>query len=136
MKILIAAEAEWIRDQVRGAFVAPGQGVIEVTRGRDVGATVAAEHPDLVILDMQIGNMGGVAVAIELHLDAEEGRVPDVPVVLLLDREADRFLSKRAAADEVLVKPLDAGTLRRAAKRILAPTTLVAAPSGGGPALR
>lgn len=136
MKILVAAEAEWIRDQVRGAFVAPGQGVIEVTRGRDVGATVAAEHPDLVILDMQIGNMGGVAVAIELHLDAEEGRVPSVPVILLLDREADRFLSKRAAADEVLVKPLDAGTLRRAAKRILAPTTLAAAPSDAGPALR
>ncbi len=136
MKILIAAEADWIRDQVRGAFVAPGQGVIEVTRGRDVGATVAAENPDLVILDMQIGNMGGVAVAIELHLDAEEGRVPSVPVILLLDREADRFLSKRAGADEVLVKPLDAGTLRRAAKRILASTALAAAPSGAGPALR
>ncbi len=136
MKILIAAEAEWIRDQIRGAFVAPGQGVIEVTRGRDVGATVAAENPDLVILDMQIGNMGGVAVAIELHLDAEEGRVPVVPILLLLDREADRFLSKRAAADEVLVKPLDAGTLRRAAKRILAATQLGATPSGAGPALR
>jgi DNA-binding response OmpR family regulator len=136
VKILIASEAEWIRDQVRAAFVAPGQGVIEVTRGRDVGATVAAEDPDLVILDMQIGNMGGVAVAIELHLDAEEGRVPDVPIILLLDREADRFLSKRAAADEVLVKPLDAGTLRRAAKRIIAATTLGATPSGAGPALR
>jgi DNA-binding response OmpR family regulator len=136
VKILIASEAEWIRDQVRGAFVAPGQGVIEVSKGRAVGATVAAEEPDLVILDMQIGNMGGVAVAIELHLDAEEGRVPQVPIILLLDREADRFLSKRAAADEVLVKPLDAGTLRRAAKRIIASTTLGAAPSGAGPALR
>jgi hypothetical protein len=39
--------------------------------------------------------------------------------LLLLDREADRFLAKRAAADGELVKPVDAATLRRAAERIL-----------------
>ena len=37
---------------------------------------------------------------------------------------------------KVLVKPLDAGTLRRAAKRVIAATTLGAAPSSAGPALR
>ena len=36
-----------------------------------------------------------------------------------LGREADRFLAKRASVDGELVKPVDAGTLRRAAKRIL-----------------
>ena len=51
------------------------------------------EHePDLVILDMQIGNMGGIAVAIDLRLEESAGRLPDVPILLLLDREADRFL--------------------------------------------
>jgi DNA-binding response OmpR family regulator len=118
-KILVAADGAWIRDQVRAAFVAPGQEVLSVTRGQDVRDAVALHQPDLVVLDMQIGNMGGVAVAIDLHLEASAERVPWVPILLLLDREHDRFLAKRAAADAELVKPVDAGTLRRTAKGLL-----------------
>jgi DNA-binding response OmpR family regulator len=117
--ILVAADGAWIRDQVRNAFVAPGHDVVEVSRGQDVRDDVQRLAPDLVILDMQIGNMGGVAVAIDLHLEAASGRLPEVPILLLLDREHDRFLAKRAAADAELVKPVDAGTLRRTVKTLL-----------------
>ena len=68
--ILVAADGPWVRDLVRSAFVGPGQKVIEVSRGQDVRDTVAHEEPDLVILDMQIGNMGGVATALDLRLEA------------------------------------------------------------------
>ncbi len=121
MKILVAADARWIRDQVRAAFVAPGQEVVEVTRGQAVLGAVAEHEPDLVILDLQIGNMGGVAVAIDLRLEESAGRLPRVPILLLLDREADRFLARRADADAELVKPIDAGILRRAVKHVLGP---------------
>jgi DNA-binding response OmpR family regulator len=121
--ILVAADAQWVRDQVRAAFVAPGQRVIEVSRGQDVRDTFAEEEPDLVILDSQIGNMGGVAAAIDLRLEESADRLPRATILLLLDREADVFLAKRADADGELVKPIDAGTLRRAAKRLLARPT-------------
>jgi DNA-binding response OmpR family regulator len=117
--ILVAADAQWVRDQVRASFVAPGQQVIEVTRGQDVRDTFGREEPDLVILDLQIGNMGGVAAAIDLRLEESAGRLPRATILLLLDREADRFIAKRADVDGVLVKPVDAGTLRRAAKVML-----------------
>src|SRR6476469_4649156 len=117
--ILVAAEAKWVRDQVRSAFVGPGQEVVEVTRGQDVRAKVAEHEPDLVVLDLQIGNMGGIAVAIDLHLEESGGRLPHVALLLLLDREADRFLAKRAAAEAVLVKPVDPGTLRRTVRRLV-----------------
>ena len=117
-KILVASDGEWVRDLVKSAFVGPGQQVIEVARGQDVRDTVAAQEPDLVILDMQIGNMGGIATALDLRLEAAAGRVPDVSILLLLDREADRFLAKRASADGELMKPVDAGMLRRTAKQI------------------
>ena len=39
---------------------------------------------------------------------------------MLLDREADRFLAKRADADAELVKPVDPGTLRKAVDELLA----------------
>ena len=68
MKVLVAADARWVREQVRAALVAPGQEVIEVTRGQDVREAVAAQDPDLVVLDLQIGNMGGISAAIDLHL--------------------------------------------------------------------
>ena len=118
--ILVAADADWVRAQVRAAFVGRGQRVVEVTSGYDVRPAVADSPPDLVVLDMQIGNMCGIAVAIDLHLEAAAGRLDDVPILLLLDRAADTFLARRAEADAELVKPVDAGTLRRTAKRLLA----------------
>ena len=60
---------------------------------------------------MQIANMGGLAVAIDLRLEGSAGRIPDMSILLLLDREADRFLAKRVDADAELVKPVDPGTL-------------------------
>jgi len=120
VKVLVAADARWVREQVRAALVAPGQEVVEVTRGQDVRGAVAEQHPDLVVLDMQISNMGGVAVAIDLRLEESGGRLPHVPIMLLLDREADRFLAKRADVDAELVKPVDPGTLRRTVKNTLA----------------
>ena len=119
-KVVVAADGQWIRDQVRTALTSSDTEVFEVTRGQDVRAAVAEHAPELVVLDMQIGNMGGVATAIDLHLESDAGRVPDTRILLLLDREADKFLAKRAAADAELVKPLDAGTLRRTMKRLLA----------------
>jgi DNA-binding response OmpR family regulator len=119
-KVVVAADGKWIRDQVRTALASSDTEVVEVTRGQDVRAAVADHEPDLVVLDMQIGNMGGVAVAIDLRLEGAAGRIPDTSILLLLDREADRFLAKRGDADAELVKPVDPGTLRRTVEQLLA----------------
>ncbi|MDQ1502863.1 MAG: hypothetical protein QOD57_590, partial [Actinomycetota bacterium] len=42
------------------------------------------------------------------------------PILILLDREADRFLARRSTVDAMLVKPIDGGTLRRTVKTVLA----------------
>ncbi len=117
--ILVAADAKWVRDQVRAAFMGPGQNVVEVTRGQDVRATFAEVDPDLVIVDLNIGNMGGIAVALDLRLEESAGRLDRAHILLLLDREADEFLARRADVDLMLGKPVDAGVLRRAAKHLL-----------------
>ena len=114
------AEAQWVRDQVRSAFVGPGQEVVEVMRGQDVRDTFAEIDPDLVVLDLQIGNMGGVAVAIDLRNEESGGRAPRARILLLLDRRDDAFIARRADVDLTLVKPVDAGILRRAAAPLLA----------------
>ena len=42
------------------------------------------------------------------------GRLPHVPVLMLLDRRADVFLARRSQAEGWLVKPLDSLRLRKA----------------------
>jgi CheY-like chemotaxis protein len=122
--ILVAADAKWVRDLVKSACLSPGQRVVEVTRGQDVREAVREHEPDVAVLDMQIANMGGIAVAIDLRLEASAGRLRDVSILLLLDREADRFLAKRGDADAELVKPIDPATLRRTIDRLAAPATV------------
>jgi DNA-binding response OmpR family regulator len=72
-----------------------------------------------VVLDLQIGNMGGMATCMALHLEAGAGRLPRVPVLMLLDREADVFLARRSDADGWLIKPVDSMRLRKAATALL-----------------
>ena len=110
--IVAASDADWVRDHVRAALCGPGFEVIDVERGHDVRKAVADKHPDLVIVDLQIANMGGMAVSIDLRLEESGGRLPYVPILLLLDREADKFLARRSDVDAMLVKPIDPGTLR------------------------
>ncbi len=94
--------------------------VRSLTNGRSVRAAVDTEEPDLVILDMQISDMGAIAVTYDLHLEASGGRLPDTPVLLLLDRNADTFLAKQCKADGWLIKPLDPIRVRKAMRAVLA----------------
>jgi hypothetical protein len=55
-----------------------------------------------------------------IRLEESGGRLPHLPVLMLLDRVADLFLARRSHADGWLVKPLDAFRLRRASDALLA----------------
>ena len=118
--ILVATDADWIRDEVEAALAGPDRAVRWVRRGTDVLPTVADDAPELVVLDLQIGNMGGMATCMALHLEAGAGRLPRFPVLMLLDREADVFLARRSDADGWMIKPIDAIRLRKAATALLA----------------
>lgn len=119
-QILIATDADFVNDEVVAALSGGGTVIHRVRAGVDVLPAVAGLDPDLVVLDLQIGNMGGMAVAIELRNEAGAGRINPVPVLMLLDREADVFLAQRSEAEGWLVKPLDGFRLRRAASALLA----------------
>ena len=77
--------------------------------------------------DAPVSRSALAAVAMALRLDASDERLPEVPVLMLLDRVADVHLAKRSAADGWLVKPFDALTLKRAVKAVLSPAAEPAA---------
>ena len=118
--ILIVSDAPWLRDEVRSVLTEPDTTVREVSRGAEVRPAVQEKAPDLAILDLQIGKMGGMATCLDLRLEEGAGRLPRVPVLILLDRRADVFLARRAKADGWVVKPLDPMRLSRAIRTVLA----------------
>jgi len=117
-KVLLASDADWLFDDVAAALGGSST-VYRVREGADVTDAIAKVEPDLVILDLQIGNMGGVATALLVKQEVRAGRLNPTPILLLLDREADEFLATQSTADAWLTKPLNPLALRRAASDLL-----------------
>ena len=117
--ILVASDAPSVRAEVTAVVGGPDVDVIEIHTGPGVAPAVYDHHPDLLIVDLQMGNMGGMAVCLELRLEESYGNLPHVPVLMLLDRRADVFLAKRSGAEGFVVKPLDPMRIRRATKALV-----------------
>jgi DNA-binding response OmpR family regulator len=117
--VLLATDADWIFDEVDAALTGDDTTVHRVRKGVDVLPAVREIGADLIILDMQTGNMGGMATCMAIRNEEGADRLPITAVMMLLDRTADIFLARRADADGWLVKPLDVFRLRRAAQALL-----------------
>jgi CheY-like chemotaxis protein len=117
--IVVASDAPSVRRAIVAVLETPDTDIWEVASGPETLAAVAEEPPDLVIVDLQMGSMGGMAVCLELRLEASYGNLPHVPVLMLLDRRPDVFLAKRSGAEGWLVKPLDPLRLRKATAALL-----------------
>ncbi len=119
--ILVASDAPSVRREVAAVTQAPEVEVLQATSGPTLLAMIGDldEAPDLVVVDMQMGNMGGMAVCLELGLEESYLDVDHIPVLMLLDRRPDVFLARRSGAEGWLVKPLDPLRLRRATAALM-----------------
>jgi DNA-binding NarL/FixJ family response regulator len=116
----------------------------ECADGKSALASTLSNPPDLLIVDLQMSNMGAMAVTLDLRLEESYRDIPHVPVLMLLDRRPDVFLARRSGAEGFLVKPLDPSRLRRAVRDLMAglrfeddsylPTPLAVATSQEDPA--
>jgi CheY-like chemotaxis protein len=118
-RILVASDAPSVRREIASVTSGPGVEIVEAISGPEVVRMVLDDPPDLVIVDLQMGNMGGMAVCLELRLDESYLDIPHVPVLMLLDRRPDVFLARRSGAEGWLVKPLDPLRVRRATRALL-----------------
>lgn len=130
--MLLATDADHVFDEVDAALAGDDVEVLRVRKGAEVLDVIRAIHPDLVLLDLQIGNMGGIATCLAIRQEEGAGRLEKRPVALLLDRSADTILGHQAEADGWLVKPLDSLRLGRLARTLLDGGTLQEAPTATG----
>jgi DNA-binding response OmpR family regulator len=117
--ILVASDAPSVRAEIIAVAQSPDIAVREAESGPAVMTDVSDSSPDLVVVDLQMGNMGGMAVCLELRLEESYGKLDHIPVLMLLDRRADVFLARRSGAEGWVVKPLDPIRIRKAINAIL-----------------
>lgn len=117
--ILVVADTPWVKNDVHAALSLPGYEIREHEDPRTLTDAVSEFEPDAVLIDLQVASMGGMAMVRALKEASLAPGFPKVPVVLLLDRSADAFLAKRAAADAWLEKPFDTEELRTTVSGVL-----------------
>lgn len=100
-KILIVDDDPHIRQVLAFALGKAGMRTIEAGDGESALAAVAAERPDLVVLDINMPRMNGLDVCRKLRAG------DDVPILFLSSRddEIDRVLGLELGGDDYVVKP-------------------------------
>ena len=116
--VLLATAEDHIFQEI-SASLSKNHQIIRVSEGSNVLKTLISTSPVLIILDLQIGNMGGMATSLDLRLEQRAGRIPNQKILMLLDREADEFLGKRSEADCWIIKPIDPLSLSRKVAELL-----------------
>ncbi len=119
-RIIVIADEAWARNEVHSALTEPDFELIDHNDPTTAQELLESADPDAVVIDLQVASMGGMAVARELHQQADLNDTTAVPAVLLLDRAADSFLAKRAGVAGWVVKPFTAHDLRTAIDNAIA----------------
>jgi len=94
-------------------------GGIEVTLALDAVEAIerlASLTPRAVVVDLQTGNSGGFALARDM---SQIARLASIPVIVLLERDQDRWLADQAGAALALKKTVDGSVLLEAVSSVL-----------------
>ena len=108
IKLLVIDDELAIRRFLQISLKAQGYGVYEATSGVEGLQMVTTVHPDLVILDLGLGDLDGLTVLKRLREWSE------VPVIILTVRAADsdKVALLDAGANDYLTKPFSAAELQ------------------------
>jgi DNA-binding response OmpR family regulator len=107
MRILIVEDEPEMRRLLEDLLGSDGYEIETATNSASALAAVAAREPDLVLLDVVLGDEDGRELLRELRL------VGNIRVVFLTGRglESDRIAGLRMGADDYIVKPFSPGEL-------------------------
>ena len=101
-EIMVVEDDETIAMGIVAALRLAGWAVVHFERGEDALARVAERLPDVVILDIMLPGIDGLAVLEQLKAEH-----PEVPVIMLTARstEEDRVEGLESGADDYVTKP-------------------------------
>jgi two-component system, OmpR family, KDP operon response regulator KdpE len=100
-RVLVIDDEPQIRRLMRTTLIGAGYEVDDAKTGEDGLAKMTEFHPDLVLLDINMPGMGGLATCHRLRADK------NVAIIILTvrDSEADKVAALDAGADDFVTKP-------------------------------
>lgn len=109
-KILIVDDQTDLLELLSMALKQEGFTVRTAASGADALAQIAAEKPDLILLDIVLGDMSGIKLTTKLKNDSETGQIP---IILLTakDSETDIIVGLSVGADDYITKPFSTKVL-------------------------
>jgi CheY-like chemotaxis protein len=119
--ILIAEDNEFNMLLIKAIVgkIVPGCKIVEAKNGKEAVMFWIVEQPDLILMDMQMPEMGGVEATIKIR--EKEGEGQHTPIVALtagaLTEEREKCLN--AGMDEFLTKPIEPDKLDEVIVRFL-----------------
>jgi two-component system, OmpR family, KDP operon response regulator KdpE len=106
-RILVIDDEPQIRRVMRSALVASGYQSFEARTGEEALETLRDCNPDLILLDMNMPGMGGMAACREIRAVSEAAII----VLSVRDSEKDKIAALDAGADDYMTKPFSVNEL-------------------------
>ena len=115
--ILVVDDDEALAGSIRDALEAAGYQVDSVGDGATALERVASLRPDLVLLDLELPRLDGLAILRQLRTDAN---TQAIPVLVMTGVEVERGTEVLSAgANEFLTKPFSMTVLESTVRRLL-----------------
>ncbi len=106
-RILIVDDEPQIRRVMKTALAVNGYQAYEARSGEEALELIRTEPPDLILLDLNMPGMGGMAACAAIR------QISDVAIIVLSvrDREKDKIVALDAGADDYITKPFSVDEL-------------------------
>ena len=99
-----------------------GYSVLEASNGQEAVDIADREHPDLILMDLDLPILDGIAATQRIRKQEHMDRVPIVAVTAY-PLSYSRVKAFAKGCDEYMAKPIDLSELARVVKRYLSPQT-------------
>ena len=118
-KILVVDDNKLIRELLRHSFIKSGHCVLTAENGREALDIALAEHPDVVVTDIEMPEMDGYTLCERLR-DEPELRNTLVVIMSARDRQSDIKRGERLGVSRYFVKPFDVEKMQLVVEQLLA----------------
>jgi two-component system KDP operon response regulator KdpE len=105
--ILVVDDEPQIRRMLQATLSSNGYDVIEAENGEDAIAAVVREHPNLILLDVNMPGMTGLEACSKIRMSFGG----PIIMVTVRDEEQDKVVAFDSGADDYVVKPFGVGEL-------------------------
>ena len=119
-RIMVVEDYDDTRLLLKQALEGLGYSVLEATNGQEAVDLAGREHPDLILMDLDLPILDGIAATQQIRQRADLEKVPIVAVTAY-PMSYTRVKAFAKGCDEYMRKPIDISDLETVVRRYLSP---------------